>query len=259
MSDTFGAAYAEQYDILYKDKDYDAEVAMLERLFQRHALDGSALLDLGCGTGQHAIRLARRGYSVTGVDRAAQMLAIARVKAEQSLDELAPQPSFVEGDITSVRLGGAPFDAALMMFAVLGYQITNDAVRAALRTVRAHLRPGALFVCDVWYGPAVLSLRPSERTKVVDTEDGQVIRSVRTELDSFAHRADVSYRLWRLRGKEVVAEMKETHSMRFFFPQELAILFEDAGLTLLELNAFGDAGTPPTEGTWNVLAVGRAV
>ncbi|MEP6619508.1 MAG: methyltransferase domain-containing protein [bacterium] len=259
MSDTFGAAYAGQYDILYQDKDYDAEVAMLERVFERHELKGNAVLDLGCGTGQHAIRLARRGYDVTGVDRAPEMLAIARVKAEQSLDEVAPQPSFVEGDVTSVRLGGSPYDAVLMMFAVLGYQVTNEAVRASLRTVRAHLRPGALFICDVWYGPAVLSVRPSERTKVVDAPDGQVIRSVRTHLDSFAHRADVSYRVWRLRGKEVIAEMKETHSMRFFFPQELAILFEDAGLSLLELRAFGNTDTQPTEGTWSVLAVGRAV
>jgi len=259
MSDTFGAAYAQQYDLLYKDKDYDAEVALLERLFQAHKLEGSSVLDLGCGTGQHAIRLAKRGFEVTGVDRSPEMLRIARVKAEQSLDETSPQPSFVEGDVTTVRLAGASFDAALMMFAVLGYQVTNEAVKAALRTVRAHLRPGALFVCDVWYGPAVLHVRPSERTKVVDAPGGQVIRSVRTELDSFAHRADVEYRVWRLQGKEVLAEMRETHSMRFFFPQELALLFEASGLELRELRAFGDSDAPPTEETWNVLAVGRAV
>ena len=93
MSDTFGAVYAQQYDLLYKDKNYDAEVALLERLFQAHALEGNSVLDLGCGTGQHAIRLAKRGFDVTGVDRSPEMLRIARVKAEQSLDELSPQPA----------------------------------------------------------------------------------------------------------------------------------------------------------------------
>lgn len=259
MSGIFGVDYAQLYDLLYQDKDYDAEVALLERIFVRHALTGTSVLDLGCGTGQHAIRLARRGFDVTGVDRSGEMLRIARVKAEQTLDELSPQPSFVEGDVTSVRLAGAPFDAALMMFAVLGYQVTNEAVRAALRTVRAHLRPGALFVCDVWYGPAVLSVRPSERTKVVDAPGGQVIRSVRTSLDSFAHRADVDYRVWRLLNKQVVSEMHETHAMRFFFPQELALLFDAEGLELLELRAFGASDDQPTENTWNVLAVGRAI
>ncbi|MDB4916427.1 MAG: SAM-dependent methyltransferase [Gemmatimonadetes bacterium] len=258
MTGTFGTDYAQQYDLLYQDKDYDAEVALLERLFTRHALRGNAVLDLGCGTGQHAIRLAKRGYDVTGVDRSPEMLRIARVKAEQSLDELSPQPSFVEGDITSVKLGGSPFDAALMMFAVLGYQVTNEAVRAALGTARAHVRSGALFVCDVWYGPAVLSVRPSERTKVVDAPGGQVIRSVRTSLDTFAHRADVDYRVWRLHNKEVIAEMHETHAMRFFFPQELMLLFEAEGFELVELRAFGDDDALPTENSWNVLAVARA-
>lgn len=259
MSDTFGSDYAQQYDVLYQDKDYDAEVALLERIFQSYGMTGNSVLDLGCGTGQHAIRLARHGYDVTGVDRAPEMLRIARVKAEQSLDELSPQPSFVEGDVTSCRLPGAQFDAALMMFAVLGYQVTNVAVRAALQTVRTHLRDGALFVCDVWYGPAVLSVRPSERTKVIDVPGGQVIRSVTTRLDSFAHRADVDYRVWRLKDRQVMAEMRETHAMRFFFPQELALLFESAGLQLLDLRSFDDADAPPTESTWNVLAVGRAV
>jgi SAM-dependent methyltransferase len=257
--ETFGADYAQQYDFLYQDKDYDAEVAILEKLFETYGMAGTTVLDLGCGTGQHSIRLAQRGYEVTGVDRSPEMLRIARVKAEQKLDETSPQPHFVEGDVTSCRLPGTRFDAALMMFAVLGYQISNGAVRSALETVRAHLKPGALFVCDVWYGPAVLSVRPSERTKVVDVPGGQVIRSVRTQLDSFAHRADVDYRVWRLKDRQVVAEMRETHAMRFFFPQELALLFESAGLELVDLRAFGAVDAPPTDQTWSVLAVGRAV
>jgi SAM-dependent methyltransferase len=255
---TFGADYAEQYDLLYQDKNYDSEVALLEQLFRKHGITSGHILDLGCGTGQHALRLAQRGYEVTGVDRSASMLRIARVKAEQTLDETSPQPVFIEGDVTSVRVGGTKFDAVLMMFAVLGYQVTNAAVRAALTTVREHLRSGGLFVCDVWYGPAVLSVRPSERTKVVDAPGGQVIRSVHTSLDTFAHRADVSYRVWRLKDKRVVAEMSETHAMRYFFPQELALLFEEAGLSLVELRAFGSDDALPSETTWNVLAVGKA-
>jgi hypothetical protein len=187
------------------------------------------------------------------------MLAIARVKAEQSLDELSPPPAFVAGDLTTARVGDGAFDAALMMFGVLGYQVTNDAVRAALRTVRAHLRPGGLVVFDVWYGPAVLRIRPSERTKVVEAPDGQVIRSVRTTLDTMAHRADVEYRIWRLRGRAVAGELRETHSMRFFFPQELALLLEGAGLALLDITAFGDLDALPTDETWSVLVVARAV
>ena len=70
-----------------------------------------------------------------------------------------------------------------MMFAVLGYQIADVDVESALHTARAHLKPGGVFVCDAWYGPAVLAVRPSERVKVIDSSTGQVIRVASGELD----------------------------------------------------------------------------
>ena len=46
MTDAFGATYAQQYDLLYQNKNYDAEVALLERLFAKHDLKGNAVLEL---------------------------------------------------------------------------------------------------------------------------------------------------------------------------------------------------------------------
>ena len=48
------------------------------------------------------------------------------------------------------------------MFAVIGYQTSNDELFAALQTVRRHLKPKGLFICDFWYGPAVLKQRPTK-------------------------------------------------------------------------------------------------
>src|SRR5207244_5704745 len=114
-----------------------------------------------CGTGNHALPLAQRGYEVLGVDRSEGMLARFREKAAQLPDGTA---TCVPGDVRSVELGRT-FDAVVMLFAVLGYQLGNADVLAALRTARRHLRPGGLFVTDFWYGPAVLSERPAERIK----------------------------------------------------------------------------------------------
>src|SRR5206468_3380563 len=113
------------------------------------------VLDLGCGTGNHALPLARRGFSVTGVDRSPGMLEQAAQKSSASgLGDKAPD--FKQGDLRELDLH-QQFDAALMMFAVLGYQLTNENVASALATVRRHLKPGGLFVFDIWYGPAVLA------------------------------------------------------------------------------------------------------
>ena len=82
MTEVFGSEYADVYDVLYRDKDYLEESRLIDRLLQTYG-NGSvrSLLDLGCGTGNHALPLAQRGYEVVGVDRSARMLESAHKKA----------------------------------------------------------------------------------------------------------------------------------------------------------------------------------
>ena len=261
MNDTvFGREYANQYDLLYDHKDYEAECDLLEEVFQRYA-DGPVhtILDLGCGTGSHALVLTQRGYQVTGVDLSQEMMDRARQKAASNGDGAVPGnngPTFHQGDMRTVDLG-RQFDVVLMMFAVLGYQIGNHDVMAALGNTRQHLRPGGLLIFDVWYGPAVLAIRPGDRVKVVDTEDGSLIRVASGALDERHHLGEVRYQLWRLAGDRVIEATKETHRVRFFFPMELELFLAKAGFELINLTAFPDLAQSADETTWNVLTVGK--
>ena len=56
---TVFADYAPWYDLLYQDKDYAAETAFVEARLRDHGAAPGKLLDLGCGTGLHAIAFAR--------------------------------------------------------------------------------------------------------------------------------------------------------------------------------------------------------
>ena len=86
MTGVFGAEYAGAYDAIYAEKDYEAEVDLIERAAARFGDDAAAsVLDLGCGTGGHAIPLARRGHRVTGVDRSPAMLAAVDALQAQGL------------------------------------------------------------------------------------------------------------------------------------------------------------------------------
>lgn len=248
MSEVFGAAYAAAYDALYEEKDYDAECDLVERVFAQYG-DGEfhALLDLGCGTGNHAVPLARRGYEVIGVDRAEAMLDLAREKA-------GDDASYLLGDIRDLRLGRA-FDAVLVLFAVLGYQHADEDVLAALRTARAHLRPGGLLLFDVWYGPAVMREKPEHRERTVESEAGRIVRSSDGRLDLEQNICTVDFRVRRFEGDELVSETEEAHEMRYFFADELERLLADTGLKLLRLGAFPDIDAEPDDTTWNVLAV----
>jgi len=255
VSEIFGPNYAISYDQLYREKDYSAECDLLESVFHRYGtVPTSEILDLGCGTGNHAIPLGARGYKVTGIDRSLNMLSEAEKKAVASNG--SGNLRFEHGDIRTADLKRT-FDASIMMFAVLSYQITNADVCAALETARRHLRPGGLFLFDIWYGPAVLHERPSPRARVISTPEGEIIRLADGELDSQNQLCEVDIRLWRIAENKLVSRVHENHRMRYFFPMELDLFLQMAGFKLIRLGGFPDFEQEPAETTWNVLAVAR--
>jgi SAM-dependent methyltransferase len=256
VSEIFGPNYANSYDQLYREKDYSAECDLLESVFQRYGTGPtSEILDLGCGTGNHAIPLGARGYNVTGIDRSLNMLSQAEKKAGATNGN--GNLRFECGDIRTADLKRT-FDASIMMFAVLSYQIENDDVRAALETARRHLRPGGLFLFDIWYGPAVLHERPTPRARVISTPEGEIIRLADGELDSQHQVCEVDIRLWQIAESKLVSKVHENHRMRYFFPMELHLFLQMAGFKLIRLGGFPDLDQEPAETTWNVLAVARA-
>jgi SAM-dependent methyltransferase len=259
MNEVFGSNYAAAYDIVYRDKDYVAECDLIERLFQQYG-DGpmASVLDLGCGTGNHTLLLDQRGYEVVGVDRSASMLALARRKAATCDPRRDTRAAFYQGDIRNVDLQRC-FDAVLIMFAVLGYQLKNADVLSALKTARRHLRIGGLLIFDVWYGPAVLHERPSQRVKIIPTPTGHILRVASGELDISRHLCTVKHDVWSFERDRPVSKTDEVHEVRYFFPQELRLFLQCTGLDFVRLGAFPEFDREPDETVWNVLGVARAV
>ena len=71
---------------------------------------GASVLDVGCGTGRHAIELAKRGYRVTGVDLSAGMLAEAKNKAKAA----GVSVNWIHSDAACFSLDGQ-FDVAICL------------------------------------------------------------------------------------------------------------------------------------------------
>jgi len=257
MSDVFGSLYADAYDLLYHDKDYAAECDLIGRVFQTYGQDFPirSVLDLGCGTGNHALQLATRGYEVVGVDQSEGMLARAESKAASL--SAGGSVTFHQEDIRTVDLR-QHFDAVLMMFAVFGYQLENIDLLRVLNVARRHLRTGGLLIFDVWYGPAVLHQRPSEQVKIIPTPDGKILRLASGELDIRSQVCTVHYRLWRLAEDLLVSETEESHTVRYFFSRELDLLLDYSGFDPVHLSGFPQFNREADETTWNVVVVGRA-
>lgn len=95
---------------------------------------GERALDAGCGTGIYTRRLAERGAIPTGVDRDAEMLAAARLKA--------PTATFIQGDVSALPLAADSFDLTL---AVTLLCFAHDPERVVAELVRV-TRPGGRIV-----------------------------------------------------------------------------------------------------------------
>ena len=149
------------YDAVYADKDYAAEAAYVLKLLDAHAPTCQHLLELGSGTGRHAIELARAGRQVSGIDASADMVAIAN---ERIAAADAGRLSFRTADATSFRDGGR-YDAVIACFHVLNYMATPRALADVFATAAAHLPANGLFLFDSWHGPAVRSSGPETRVR----------------------------------------------------------------------------------------------
>jgi hypothetical protein len=109
-----------------------------------------------------------------------------------------------------------------------------DNLSAAFTTARAHLKPGGILIFDCWYGPAVLTERPSDRIKRMEDEQIQVTRLAEPVLYPNDNVVDVNYHvLIRNRQTEAITEIKETHHMRYLFRPEIELLAEQVGFKVL--------------------------
>jgi len=132
----FKGLIAEKYDEWYKEKlgkfvDEVETNAALDLLSPR---SGMSLLDAGCGTGNFSLKLARRGCKVLGVDISADMLAIARCKAEQ--EQLPIE--LLEMDVYDLRFADNSFDGVISMAA---WEFIKDEETAFAQLYRV-LKPG---------------------------------------------------------------------------------------------------------------------
>ena len=98
----------------------------------------SPILDLGCGSGDNACELARRGYRVLGMDVVPEALRLARKKAAQA--GLAPPPEFMLGD--ALRLGESGVEVETVLDCALFHTFEDEERPAYVRGLEAVLAPG---------------------------------------------------------------------------------------------------------------------
>jgi SAM-dependent methyltransferase len=251
-------AYAKYYDLLYRDKDYQAEAIYVHEIIQRHAPGARSILDLGCGTGAHAAQFAELGYQVYGLDSSEWMLKAASDRLASLAPRTALRLQFSKGDIRNFRVG-QQFDVVTALFHVISYQVTNEDLSMTLANAADHLDPGGILLFDCWYGPAVLSEPPSVRVKRLKDSSTSVVRISQPVVHANEHVVEVNYEMMvtDLASRQV-EEICETHRLRYLFLPEIERALQSVGF-VCDVHVEWRTGAPLSSSTWYALIVARRI
>jgi SAM-dependent methyltransferase len=214
----FGEEYFHAYGPLLTDERTAREV---DGIIQLLGLDpGSAILDLACGHGRHAIPLAQHGYQVTGLDLSDVFLG--RAKAEANARDVHVR--WTRADMRDIPFEGE-FDAVINIFTAFGYFDSDTENAQVLRQVHKALRPDGRFLIETMHRDSLV--RAFEPSSVTRHEDGLLVTEER-KLDQVSGRCAVRLTLIYPDGRRT----ELGHDVRVYTPTELAALISQAGFTL---------------------------
>ena len=145
-SEVFDDDYLHFYARFLGDENSDAEAGLISSLGPVSA--GDRVLDLGCGHGRIANRLALRGATVTGLDLSSHFLDLARREAAER--ETAVE--YVLGEMTDLPWSNE-FDLVVSWFTSFGY-LDDAGNRTVLTEIHRSLRPGGHLLLEMNHGPS---------------------------------------------------------------------------------------------------------
>ncbi len=195
------------------------EVDDMERLLD--LAPPARILDVGCGTGRHALELATRGYDVLGIDVAETYIAAATQAARQA--GIAVVFQLRRG---SEIVAQSQYDAVLAVNHTLGF-MDDEELRAQFGHIARALRPSGQFLLTT-AGPQWRSDAAPEPVKNWGEKDGQFILSER-RMDG---RTRIEHNIVIDTEKNEIVEYHE--EQRAFAREEVEAVLRNAGFTTID-------------------------
>jgi SAM-dependent methyltransferase len=221
--------YGRYYDTVYSWRDYEDECQTLDARLRNSSNPPRTLLDLGCGTGTHAVLLAGLGYSVLGLDSSKTMIEQAREKARREDVDV----QFLVADVRRFRLHKT-FDAAFSLFSGFSYLTSDKDLADTLRHVRSHLVRSGLLVFDAWCSKgSETGIKLGYR--VSDESGRRAVVFSETETNSATRHVALRLFCLILDKDRVSTQFRETHALRLFAPDEVKRHLEENGFRPVEI------------------------
>lgn len=138
------SGFAEVYDFLMKDVDYDGWVEYIEKVFEREGTKPKTILELACGTGNITNRLSRKGYDMIGVDISCEMLIFAKDKSY----DLGLDVKYLNQDMRELEIS-KKVDSIICLCDGFNYIVEENHLLSIFKKVHTLLNADGLFIFDI--------------------------------------------------------------------------------------------------------------
>lgn len=211
------AKFAQWYDLHYRSiKDYESEVERIAYLLEKLGPKPNAILDVACGTGEHARVLREHyGYSVDGIDLEPGLIEIAQAKN--------PSGEFTVADMKDFQLPRT-YDVVCCLFSSIGYAETSEGLDRAIDSMARHLNPGGWLLLEPWVAPDEWRDGIADATESSDEEKGvQVMQTRLGRLDGKVSEITIDY---DIKTPDESFSFTETHRLGLFTREETEAALE---------------------------------
>lgn len=220
----FESELVEFYDLMRQYRDYDSECKFADAIIQRRYPNANNILDIFCGTGEHAIKMAQRGYIVTGIDSSQDMINLAEGKTNRA----GVSVNYQCNDIKDFKPTDK-YDAAYCLGYTFLYMLTHTDVLDFFKIVHDVLASEGVFLVDFINGWSLTKgldrdkyFYQSERVKIFQFEQPTLNKKERVLHIEYCYLIDY----------------KDGRVKTIFAEEELRIFFDDEVQTLMDISDF---------------------
>ena len=180
---------AKYYDLFYKNKNYSSEICFIENFINTN---DCKILDAGCGTGNHALLLYKKGYDVVGFDLNKEMVDIANEKLAHR---------FSVNNILNFK-SNDKYDLIISFFAVFNHLKSYRQFRIALNNLKSHLNKN---------GTIIIDLHNPQSNGVKKEKFGEISRTMKWKVNKL-FKKEYTHLVYDINGQQIVS----SHTFKIF-------------------------------------------
>lgn len=242
------------YNLLFQKKDYQAETDLLFDLSSKNGLENpKKVLEIGCGTGNHTINLAKHDIDLVAIDIDPEMVK----KTQEKLKDGGFKNVIVK-EVSVELLDDQDFELVTAMFNVITYLPDTRALVSFMKGVSKSLKVGRVFIFDCWNGVAAIKDPPVSKHTETEQDGKKVVCDLTSTADLMNQQVTLTYR-FSVKEGSAIDKGEYSFNQTLWTPMQIRNSLEEAGLREIICAPLMKPDQKATEDDWKIMFLVKKV